>query len=68
MTIVIRTVCYKYKNRQTDQNQKTPETDPHTRSHLIYDKRQHCIAVNKEKSFQNIVLGQLRIHKEKKCT
>ena len=51
--IVIKCVCYWYRNRQADQQNriKDPEIKPHNYRHLIFGKEDKTIQWNKESIF-----------------
>ena len=51
--IIIKTVCYWYRDRQEDQWNSTedPEMNPHTYDHLIFDKGAKAIQWEKDSIF-----------------
>ena len=60
-SIVIKTVFYWWKNRQTDQWKriKSPERDPHKYSLLIFDKGAEAIQLRNDSLFANGI-GSIR--------
>jgi len=61
-TIVIKSVCYWYRNRQLDQWNRIedPEMNPHTYGHLIFDKELKP-AYGKKIAFQPMLQVQLEV-------
>ena len=58
---VIKTVCCWFKNRHTDQWNRTdkPEKNPDTYGQLIFGKEDNNIKWEKRQSLQQMVLGKL---------
>ena len=65
---VIKIELYWHKDRHIDQQNRieSPEVNPHVYGQMIFNKDVKPIQWGKRQSFQQIVLGKLNIHLQKK--